>query len=132
MRLNEEQLSVIKEVRARMNGNGYVPRYICAAIRLVLQDHVAEGFRSEESAKTMKNHLSSAITGAIGGMVTFGGFMIVTCPILSNMSENDGDAYEYTIHLARLTWLDRILETGEIVAEKFEGIEEKCIYAKAE
>ncbi len=132
MWLNDEQLSVIKEVRTRMGDKNLVPRFICALIGIVLRERVRAGVLSADSAGTIKNQLSSAITSGIGGMVTFGGFMIASCPVLRKMHDGDWDVYDNAIHLARMAWLDKILETREIAAEKLEFVDEECLYAKAE
>jgi hypothetical protein len=125
MRLNEEQLSVIKAVRAAMGWEGkispYYSRYICHAVEKVLMDRVTEGLLSVAQAQTMKHHLATGILAGISHMVTFGGFMLATCPVFKEIYERDKEAYTDTVHIARLAWLDFIIETGEIKQDLLAG-----------
>jgi hypothetical protein len=116
MRLSKEQLGIIKDVRNLMGSGKYAPRYICHAIGKVIQVEVADGSFSVEEGSILKHELCGAIIKGINGMVTFGGFMIITCPTMQAMiDDNDDDDYEDVIQLARLAWLDRMIET-QVVA----------------
>jgi hypothetical protein len=121
VRLTEEQLSIIKEVRNLMAHGEHAPRYICTAIGRIIKAKRDAGSISVEQADTLKHQLCGAIIWGINSMVTFGGFMILTCPVIAEMVKRDEDWYDDTIHLARLTWLDWIIETGEIKPEKLLG-----------
>lgn len=126
MWLNEEQLSVIKEARELMGDERpgkYPPRYICLAVGEVLADRKDRGDMSDEAARSMKHQLSTGILAGISHMVTFGGFMLHTCPTLENLAEADPSAYYEMILLARLTWLDWIIHTGEIKQDLLAGEE---------
>lgn len=113
MRLNEEQLSIIKEVRALMGADvDHPPRYICHALRNVLMARQADGTLPFARSASLRNTLSTAILAGINHMVTFGGFMSITCPVFDG--QHAGDEYRNLIHMARLAWLDWIIHTGEI------------------
>jgi hypothetical protein len=127
MRLNPEQLMVIKEVRALMEEKGKVPkyytRYICHAVGKVLSVRVEAGFLSSDAAQTLKNQLVTGILAGISHMVTFGGFMTVTCPVFREINNRDAAEFVRVSHMARLAWLDWIIYTGEIKVDLLAGEE---------
>jgi hypothetical protein len=125
MRLNEEQLMVIKAVRAMMEGPDEVPqhytRYICHAVARVLKVRVAAGLLSAEAAQTLKHQLATGILAGISHMVTFGGFMLVTCQAFREIHNRDDAEFTCVIHMARMAWLDWIIYTGEIKPDLIAG-----------
>lgn len=122
MRLNEEQLSVIRKVRALMSGDDQlVPRYICPAIGIVISALEERGEISEKDGVTLKHNVCSGILGGIDHHVTFGAFITKVCPPLRELLIQDDWTYYEALHMARLAWLDWIIYTGEIKAEKLLG-----------
>jgi hypothetical protein len=127
MRLNEEQLSIIKAARALMEEPDEVPqhytRYICHAVARVLKIRVEAGLLSAEAAQTLKHQLATGILAGISHMVTFGGFMLVTCQAFREIHNRDDAEFTSVIHMARLTWLDWIIHTGELKQDLLAGEE---------
>jgi hypothetical protein len=123
MRLSEKQLDIIKGVRVWMEKDGYPPRYICHAIASVLVAREKEGSLSEAESSTLKHTLSAAILAGISHMVTFGAFMLMTCDVFNTVYDRDAGEFSELVHLARLAWLDWIIETGEIKPDLIAGDE---------
>jgi hypothetical protein len=127
MRLTEEQLSVIKEARALLAGADYSHhKYICWCIAEVLDRWVKVGVVTRLHSLLLNDQLCSAIQAGIGDMLTFSFFMLDACPPLLEMylQKNDRDnRYENAIMMARVAWLDWIIETGEITPENLPGSE---------
>jgi hypothetical protein len=127
MRLNEDQLMVIRKTREYMEGHGSSTYYICHAIGKVILALTDDETFSHAQASQIKNQLSTGILAGISHMVTFGGFMLLTCPVISNVYHNNEDAYDDLITMARMAWLDWIIHTGEIKADKVLGKAEKLL-----
>jgi hypothetical protein len=124
MRLSDEQLWVIKEVRSLMHPeNLYAPRYICQAIGIVLSARIVKGELSEAEAMTLKHTLATGVLGGISNMVSLGGFLLRSCPPIKEVYMRDLSAYRDLVMVARRTWLDWIIETGEIKPDLLAGDE---------
>ena len=116
MRLNEEQLMVIKATRKFMGLDGSPSYYICHAMGKVLSDMMYDGKLTEAQASTLKHQLSSGIIAGINHMVTFGGFMLLSCPVINNVYHHHIDSdYEELILQCRLAWLDWIIHTLSLI-----------------
>jgi hypothetical protein len=128
MRLNEEQVSIMQEVRDRMYrdhmgeapipGTTSVSTFICPNIMRVVYDRAGVELADdlpEGSPKDSLAQLSEAITAGISGDATFGHFMKASRPGY-DFGETTRSAYLF--RLCRLAWLDKIVQDRQIIAEK--------------
>lgn len=123
MRLNETQLLVIKRTRDVMQENKFSSPYICHNVAQALRELHEEGVVPDEDVSSMKHNLSTAILAGIGHMVTFGGFMLLICPPLKAMHDAEPVYFYKVQQMARLAWLDWIIETREIRQDLLAGEE---------
>lgn len=127
MLLNEEQLSIINDVRYIMGlEDSYfpkAPRYICEAIDNIISFRRDFGLLSAEKASILRDTLSTAILAGISHHDTFGSFMLRSCPPIKDARLRDLCEYGDLVMVARLAWLDWIIETGEIKPDLLAGDE---------
>lgn len=126
MKLNAEHLSVLKEVRERMGRDAEVDNalidvsyYICSNIQRVLLSRAGvdygTSFDLDSESQGILDSLCIGIAAALSGYSTFGSYLERALPNYLDMS---GKAQDRCSVLGRLAWLDKMLETHEIVAEK--------------
>lgn len=122
MKLTEDQLSVIKEVRDLMYADAEadhridsVSFYICSNIQNVVFKRANGGFPGNRERELMDS-LCNMIHHALSRYTTFGSY-IHSYLVGRGHIEDIGYVSLGTIVLGRLAWLDKILDSGEIAAE---------------
>ena len=115
MRLTRAQISVLKQVRDMMQ-DGEGTQYICVNIQKV----IAKRFRTEDvtehrSAMKMSDSLCNAISAGLNNPPK--SFETVFVYIRNNVPDikrNPIEVQRGYAHMARLAWLDKMIETKKI------------------
>lgn len=125
MKLEKRHLDILRSVRHMMREDAenagvsapYVSGYICSNIDL----HILRRYHDDDylysNAKQAANELQEAIRLGIGNFVTFGGWLRFFADNEFNWSRAE---YNKFVVLGRLAWLDKIIETEEIVPSEFQ------------
>ena len=125
MKLEKRHLDILHGVRHMMREaaendgapSPYVSGYICSNIDLQILRRYQHDDYLYSNARQAADELKEAIRLGIGNFVTFGGWLRFFADPDFNWSRADYDKF---VVLGRLAWLDKIIETGEIVPSKFQ------------
>lgn len=128
MKLEKRQLDILHSVRHMMReaaeNDGvsvpYVSGYICSNIDLVILRRYHNDDYLYSIAKQAADELKDAIRLGISNFVTFGGWLLFFADYEKNWSRAECSKF---VVLGRLAWLDKIIETEEIVPSQFQLIE---------
>jgi hypothetical protein len=126
LELNEEQLEIMREVRANLRARlesteprGTVSQYICVHILQILSNRAGLGNITNpkdlpsDSLRFFRT-LEAAISQALNGCTSVGIYLSRLRDRMGlELGGIDATFYDHA-PLARLAWLDRMIETGEL------------------
>lgn len=125
MKLEKRHLDILRIVRHMMMEDAekegapspYVSGYICSNIDFVIMRiYLHDGYLYSQAAAELK----AAIRKGLGNFVTFSGWLRCYADPYFKWSRVE---YKKFVVLGRLAWLDKIIETEEIVPSQFQLIE---------
>ena len=116
MRLTRAQISVLKQVRDLMQ-DGEASPYMCVNIQKVIAKRFrTEGVTKHRIAMKMSDSLCNAIAAGLNNPPK--DFETVFVYIRNNVPDikrNPVEVQRWYAHMARLAWLDKMIETKKIV-----------------
>jgi hypothetical protein len=121
MKLQEHHLEIIRQVKKDMlrdaevdNSIAKISFYICSNVYRVALDWADEEYRAVRWA----DEITDAISKALAGATTMASYIRYNVP-----GHYVDSATKFSV-LARLAWLDKMLESHEIVEEQYRGCHE--------